>query len=271
MSKRYTAAEKDAILKRLRANHGDMARTAREVEIPLRTLRNWTTPEGLEAMREAAAPVRQYPKFIPPRLQDEIDRAEARYAESNFDKLYNKLMEDALALSQRFMETAQDAPPASQIMALTRLIDRLLKLDERKPRLDEQERYNVMVIEYGYPTYPQPIKTPVNRLKGYQQPSMKMRTLQNIADWEKVMGQPAPTPPVVTYDTDHPAGYEWVASDEHPLVAAGVLKPDEVPDEPYTGVDIEKHVALVQASIDREREERVKVNELRQANHESGE
>ena len=64
------------------------------------------------------------------------------------DTMLKRLMHSALQLSERFETNFDQAPPVSQMMALTRLLDRIIKLDSRKPRLQKSKAY---IIRYQYP------------------------------------------------------------------------------------------------------------------------
>ena len=64
--------------------------------------------------------------------------------------MLDELLKDVQVLAKRIRHNFDQAPPVSQIMALTRLLDRVIKLDARKPHLEPNQR-KVYLIRYQYP------------------------------------------------------------------------------------------------------------------------
>jgi hypothetical protein len=65
------------------------------------------------------------------------------------DEMLDHLMQQARVLSQRFAYNYEKMPPTSQMLALTRLIDRIIKLDARKPRTGKELRVRVVRVDKG--------------------------------------------------------------------------------------------------------------------------
>ncbi|NWG15492.1 MAG: transposase [Chloroflexi bacterium] len=121
--RRYTAAEKQAALARLRENSGNVRITSAETGINPRTLRAW-------AQRQQSAPA-------PP---PESEPVEAR--------LRDLLMDNILRLADSLEATIDDAPLNQRASALAQLIDRLLKLADKLP---DEQRDHVLRMEYVDP------------------------------------------------------------------------------------------------------------------------
>jgi hypothetical protein len=159
MSKRYTPEEKNAALAALDENDGVVSIASLVTGIPSRTLQAWKgecQPREqlllLHKHKNAAQQQRQQQQtFSLPDDQEfeEAMREQAAAADSIIDEVLDELLKDVQVLSKRIRHNFDQAPPVSQIMALTRLLDRVIKLDARKPRLEPERRLNL--IRYQYP------------------------------------------------------------------------------------------------------------------------
>ena len=162
MSKRYTPEEKTAALAALEENRGDTAITSLKTGIPQRTLQAWRRaaipPEELLRRLSEKNTAQQAPPpqqlMLPRSLMEddpafaEILRHEGEHADALLDEVLKQLMESVRVLAGRLTTNFDNAPPVSQMMALTRLIDRVLKLDARQPRVQKPKAY---IMRYQYP------------------------------------------------------------------------------------------------------------------------
>ena|SRR5690606_4529928 len=159
MSKRYTPEEKAAALAALDENDGSVAITSLVTGIPSRTLQAWKRERQpkeqlllLHKQKNTAQQQQQqqqpfrYPND--PELE-KLLREQAAAADRIIDDVLDQLLKDVQVLSRRIRHNFDQAPPVSQIMALTRLLDRVIKLDARKPRLEPERRLEL--IRYQYP------------------------------------------------------------------------------------------------------------------------
>jgi transposase-like protein len=235
---RYTDDERREALKQLAMNKGDVVRTARETEIPVRTLRTWCSPEELTKMRQSPKEKRRKGKFLPPDLLAQIEKADAIYTESVMDQLRNKLMAEALELVTDFSATIEDVPSTSKVLALTRLIDRILKLDERKPRIEDETR-GVHIFRQEF-KYPDGTVSPRHPVPDHEYPSGRLQRQyeENIHYWEERHGRPAPGPfePFRDYSGEMVKTMEVI---RRPMTEDDYEHPDFVPDPPDEADDHE--------------------------------
>jgi transposase-like protein len=147
MSKQYTPEEKAAALEALAATK-NVATASLVAGVPQRTLYRWQRQQRLEGK---LPPLPQENSALPPPLPrhpDDPDAEDLR-ADGIMDEVLNHLMEQARLLSLRFSQNYDQMPPVSQMMALTRLIDRIIKLDARKPRTGKELRVRVIRVDKG--------------------------------------------------------------------------------------------------------------------------
>ena len=157
MSRRYTPEEKAAALEALAATNNVLSASI-VAQVPKRTLYRWQRHKRFEGkvpqVPQEKTSVPQVP--VPQTLSfpgdpefEEALRDEAASADRIIDDVLKALLNDVQVLSKRVHHNFDQAPPVSQIMALTRLLDRVIKLDARKPRLEEGRK--VYLIRYQYP------------------------------------------------------------------------------------------------------------------------
>jgi transposase-like protein len=147
MSKRYTPEEKARILQTLYENCSNVARTSQQTGVPSRTLYTWWKEEQAKLPQlpqekiELPPPLQQPIRFGDDPELEEWARQEASRADAIMDQVLDQLLDQVRVLSSRLSYNFDKAPPTSQMMALTRLLDRILKLDARKPRLEQKQRF----------------------------------------------------------------------------------------------------------------------------------
>jgi len=155
MSKRYTPEEKAAALEVLAATKNVVSASI-VAQVPKRTLYRWQRQKRLEGkvpqVPQEKTSVPRVPQALSfpddPELEEAL-REEAASADRIIDDVLKVLLKDVQVLSRRIRRNFDQAPPVSQIMALTRLLDRVIKLDARKPRLEPKRE--VQLIRYLYP------------------------------------------------------------------------------------------------------------------------
>ncbi|HLU12254.1 MAG TPA: transposase [Oceanobacillus sp.] len=152
MSK-YTPEQKAEAL-RILDETGSVFAASRQSGVSERTLFRWQRERTLPPPPQEKT---QLPPPPPPPLSfpndpelEEALREQAAAADSIIDDVLDQLLKDVQVLSKRIRHNFDQAPPVSQIMALTRLLDRVIKLDARKPRLESNKR-KVYLIRYQYP------------------------------------------------------------------------------------------------------------------------
>jgi transposase-like protein len=150
MSKRYTLEEKASAVQTLSDNCGNIQRTSQQTGIPSRTLYTWWNQEQTK-LQQLPQGKNELP---PPPLQtpsaaDHPEADEDLRADGIMDEVLEHLMQQARMLSLRFSQNYEKMPPTSQMMALTRLIDRIIKLDARKPRTGKELRVRVIRVDKG--------------------------------------------------------------------------------------------------------------------------
>jgi transposase-like protein len=160
MSKRYTPEEKAAALAALDENDGSILLTSLKTGVPERTLHSWKRDRlPKEELLQRRQAIKNTPPQPPPPQQtfrypndpelEKLLREQAAAADTIIDDVLDQLLKDVQVLSRRIRHNFDQAPPVSQIMALTRLLDRVIKLDARKPRLEPERRLEL--IRYQYP------------------------------------------------------------------------------------------------------------------------
>lgn len=140
MSHRYTDQQKADILTQLSANFGNVALTARQAGIPSRTLYAWKREQQREHPTDAAL---LHSKTSAPQ---HYTAANPDHLESPYDRIRARLM----CHIDHLLDTLTDDPDTAhlRIMALSRLLDRVIKL-EALTRANPDDA--VIRIEYVHP------------------------------------------------------------------------------------------------------------------------
>lgn len=148
MPRHYTDAEKQLVLDRLIANHGDVPRTVEEMGVPMRTLYNW--------QKDANLPL---PNLLPnlPNSPPSLAGAGAGVGVSAlppqtteaFQTLHDTLLTLANTLSHRIEEAIDEAPLNQRVAALAQLIDRIAKLATLLPQDDDEVEQEIQYV-YEY-------------------------------------------------------------------------------------------------------------------------
>ncbi len=146
MSRRYTPAEKSAILAILRANYDDISLTHHQTGIPERTLREWRRsqlpPPKSSPRQQEFSP--HTPDFIaaggsPPGFTDDLEAM--RFMRS-------RIMQELLNLTTSFNDDFGGATPYHRVQMLSRLLERLMKLDNHlKPYIRAEQIIRVVRVD----------------------------------------------------------------------------------------------------------------------------
>jgi len=146
VSRRYTEEEKAMALQTLANNLGSIAITSIQTGIPERTLFNWRRKQRLEQQAQAGF-LRQHPTLPPQPLPQESSENNRETDEKDeeiheFQRLRDQLMEHIFTLSQ--MISIDPDTAYLKAAAISRLLDRVLKLEAHMPQKDPGR----IVIEY---------------------------------------------------------------------------------------------------------------------------
>lgn len=117
MSRRYTADEKLAALRRLDINGGQIVRTSKETGIPEKTLRAWRQKFGVV---------------------------------SEMRTLREELLGKSLDLISHMNQAIQEAPIHQRAAALNHMIDKILKLTEVLEEQTDDETPKIQTIQIEY-------------------------------------------------------------------------------------------------------------------------
>ena len=149
LSRRYTPEEKSAALQRLDDNFGDVAVTSIQTGVPTRTLREWKRQRHLEAFQTGQLPPqnqrrqqRQQQIIDPTNNDDDDDDDEG----NKYRRLRKELMQHIFDLSATLMDDPQTA--YLRAVTLSRLIDRVIRLEAIIPQTDKERR---IIVEYRQP------------------------------------------------------------------------------------------------------------------------
>ncbi len=133
MSTRYSSDYKSLVTRLLWMYGGNVALVSHLTGIPERTLRSWRTPVLFPAaIRQQHPAERQESPVLLPEKNSETAAAD------DLDTLRQHLVRQALTLVASLSDDMTDAPLSERVMALTRLIDRIVKLDEHNPEEYEE-------------------------------------------------------------------------------------------------------------------------------------
>lgn len=144
MVRHYTPEQKADYLQHLDDNFGNVTLTALQTGVPSRTLYTWKRERKLQAIKNGdpiPGTLRHKKSLVPPPPKaDEPEDAQGEYT-----RLRERLMEHI----NNLMETLTDDPDTAhlRVVALTRLLDRVIKLEALTAKEGEQ----VYRIEYKYP------------------------------------------------------------------------------------------------------------------------
>jgi hypothetical protein len=140
MSRTYTPEEKDAALQRLDANRGQVLRTSLQTGIPERTLQRWKALRNLQ-------PQQPPPLFVDSRRQPPPEPGvcpevtlhqpggeAAKEPDSDYNSLRQHLVREALTIAASLSQGVHNAPLNQRAIALSRLVDRIVKLDTLHPQ-----------------------------------------------------------------------------------------------------------------------------------------
>jgi hypothetical protein len=154
MTRTYTPEEKDAALQRLDANRGQVLRTSLQTGIPERTLQRWKALRNLQPPQPPPLLLdsrRQPPPTLPvgahpgvrPDLTPSPTLAEGdptgtgdsgRAPDGDYDSLRQHLVREALTIAASLSHGLHNAPLNQRAIALSRLVDRIVKLDTLSPQ-----------------------------------------------------------------------------------------------------------------------------------------
>jgi hypothetical protein len=155
MSRRYTNEEKDHILHILDQYRGDVVRASVHTGVPERTLFRWKQRCRIEAEHKSQQSVILPPQksSLPP-PQTDPDAPESDDEEESLADRYVALREMMLDRIFTFAEkmTDDNAYAASRAVAVTRLLDRVIKLDAEIDRIN-YIKANRAIFEYELPDY----------------------------------------------------------------------------------------------------------------------
>lgn len=138
--KRYTQQEKEQAAKRLAETNWDVPLVALELNIPERTLFRWK-----RKWQDKTLPLPQFPLSFGKTYEDIEEQLTATYNPGEYTDLRNSLMKHIHALTPTL---SQDPDLAHRrVLALTRMLDRVLKLEE----LTRIEKPQISIIKYETP------------------------------------------------------------------------------------------------------------------------
>ncbi|MBN8592086.1 MAG: transposase [Anaerolineae bacterium] len=146
MPSRYDDSQKQAAIDQLRANRGDVARTALQLDIPERTLSRWWSAARHQKMAnggEAPSPQPPQPPIVP--LADAALVTKLRIQQSRM-LVINDLLLDAIP------QAITVAPLNQQVTALAQMTDRVIKLATELPQPPEEIDYEGYLPPLEQPT-----------------------------------------------------------------------------------------------------------------------
>lgn len=139
MSRRYSPDQKAEALALLQAN-GSISQTSMMTEIPERTLYTWRREQWRE--RKLQQLQQQPPPPPPPQMSDFETDADA------FAYMREHIIGELLNIVTTLKEDRFFSTPYQRVLALSQLLDRLIKLDAYRPPTREE---NMIVIRYQDP------------------------------------------------------------------------------------------------------------------------
>ena len=134
----YPPERKAAVLQQLQANHNNVALTSIQTGVPERTIRDWRRKHWLEK----ALPPQGTPAAAAKPALDYGEETEA------LKFVRQQIIQEVVSVASNLADTLNTTAPYHRILALTQLLDRLIKLDAYIP---ETERERVVRFEFQYP------------------------------------------------------------------------------------------------------------------------
>ncbi len=143
MSRRYTPDEKSAILADLDLSQGDILLTSQKTGVPERTLYAWARERRLQRQQQHTTPLpQQPPPVMPPNIAAK-DVAELPTFENDMDAMRfmrSRIMQELLNLTMSLNDNFEGTTPYHRVQILSRLLERLMKLDEHlKPYIPAEQ------------------------------------------------------------------------------------------------------------------------------------
>jgi transposase-like protein len=145
MSTRYSPDFKSLVARLLWMYGGNVSLVSHLTGVPERTIRSWRWNIIPHEFRQENPLEQQEQAALLPHKNSSTAAAD------NLEVLHTRLMEQTLALVSSLSTDADAAPFPQRAMALTRLIDRIVKLEAHVPSLDFEEVH----IAFDKPTYEQ--------------------------------------------------------------------------------------------------------------------
>lgn len=144
MPRKYTDQQKIDALQHLADNYGNVTLTAIQTGIPERTLRDWKRRRKFETLKDLP-PIKETRRRQQTAANDDPDQNTENESEGEYTRIRQRLMQHIDTL----LETLTDDPDTAhlRIIALTRLLDRVIKLES----LTRTESNAPIRIEYKYP------------------------------------------------------------------------------------------------------------------------
>ncbi len=145
MPKRYTDQQREDTLQHLDDNYGNVTLTALQTNIPARTIYQWKRERKLRRQQAEPPLLHKKSDALPQKSAANTDHIEDE-PQGEYTRLRTRLMQHI----DTIVETLTDDPDTAHIraMALTRLLDRVIKL-EALTRTEQPEQ--VLRVEYLYP------------------------------------------------------------------------------------------------------------------------
>lgn len=156
MSRRYTPDEKSAILAQLDLNRGDILLTSHQTGIPTRTLYTWrhevafqrrrqrhTTPNlPLNSPSDESSVAANIPSPTIPTFENDLDTM--RFMRS-------RIMQELLNLTVSLNDNFDGTTPYHRVLILSRLLERLMKLDDHlKPYIPAEQVIRIVREQKPY-------------------------------------------------------------------------------------------------------------------------
>jgi transposase-like protein len=164
MPSRYDDSQKQAAIDQLRANRGDVARTATETGVNERTLFQWRREAGIgaptktpplqpsrlrETAKERGAGGEVPPPPSPP--QNVVPLADAALV-TELRTLLTQMLQAADQLVKSINEAIAPAPLNQRVVSLAQLTDRIIKLATELPQPPEEIDYEGYLPSLEQPT-----------------------------------------------------------------------------------------------------------------------
>jgi len=139
MSYRYPPQHKAAVLAQLQANHSNVILTSIQTGIPERTIRDWRRKAYLQNQLPVLPPHTPSAAAATPEFEEESQALQY---------VRRQIVQEVANMAATLKDTLDTAAPYHRILALSQLLDRLIKLDILIP---QTQREQVIRVEYTYP------------------------------------------------------------------------------------------------------------------------